>query len=97
MRGLDGEVLVDESSFENGQLGQRLSCPATSGVDDERTGEGRDDSPNPSDAPVFTLQGQGLGALKVTLSSLQGEVLWSGIQQDSGSRCVQGSWRLGCI
>ena len=41
--------------------------------------------PNPSDAPAFTLQGLGLGALKVTLSSLQGEVLWSGIQQDSDS------------
>ena len=87
VRGLDGEVLVDESSFEQtpGNLVNVFPCPATSLVDDREPAKGVTLRPNPSDAPAFTLQGQGLGALKVTLSSLQGEVLWSGIQQDSGS------------
>jgi len=80
-------VLVDESSFEQtpGNLVNVFPCPATSGVDDGAPAKGVTLRPNPSDAPAFTLQGQGLGALKLTLSSLQGEVLWSGIQQDSGS------------
>ena len=54
-------------------------------MDDGEQSKGVTLRPNPSDAPAFTMQGQDLGALKVTLSSLQGEVLWSGFQQDSGS------------
>ena len=97
VRGLDGEVLVDESSFEQtpGNLVNVVPCPATSGVDDGATVKNVSIRPNPSDSPAFTLQGQGLGPLKVTLSSLQGEVLWSGIQQASGSAVRPGALALG--
>ena len=77
-----------------GQLGQRVSLSVHErGV--RRSSEERDASPKPSDSPAFTLQGQGLGALKVTLSSLQGEVLWSGIQEDSGSLVHPGALASG--
>ena len=97
VRGLDGEVLVDESSFEQtpGNFVNVIPCPATSLVDDGAPAKGVTLRPNPSDAPAFTLQGQGLGALKVKLSSLQGEVLWSGIQEDSGSPVHPGALASG--
>ena len=97
VRGLDGEVLVDESSFEQtpGNLVNVFPCPATSGVNDGAPAKGVTLRPNPSDAPAFTLQGQGLGELKVTLSSLQGKVMWSGIQEDSGSPVHPGALASG--
>lgn len=87
VRGLDGEVLVDESSFEQtpGNLVNVVPCPATSGVNQGVVFPKVTLRPNPSDSPEFTLQGEGLGRLRVTVSSLQGEVLWSGCQEESGS------------
>jgi len=87
VRGLDGEVLVDESSFEQtpGNLVNVVPCPATSGVNQGGVFPNVTLRPNPSDSPEFTLQGEGLGRLRVTVGSLQGEVLWSGCQEESGS------------